>query len=843
MTSHLFSPILKIEVKIRLLFLFIVFLTLFFGAVFVAHAVPATPPALTIGAGSGNVTIQSAPTFQGTAARTGSGTISSSSTTVTGSGSSFTSQLTVGDWITASSQTKVITAIASDTSLTTGAAFNPAISAGASFTYQKPIARFLDSSSNTKIIVDPSGNMGIGVVNPGNTLDFGSNSTNLPGGIWNSSGNVGIGTTAPAQKLDVNGSIATGGTARIDSSGNLTNVGTYNGYTINQSVGTGDSPTFVNLTLSPANPSITSGSSYITIPNGLYVSGGTPYFQTQMQARGGIHNDSAAALTIAGGTSGYTYFTGLVASNNCVGGAGTTSTAGTGGNTWRLCSSAADGVSSANSWLYLYNGAGNAYQDLAAGNLYASGVLYAHGADTDGRYAYVGGSNASGTWGISVTGNAATATNALQWDGGSTNLVAATGRTSLGLANSATITAGTTAVANQIVLRDSGGYINGNYVNTTDDVSAGTLTYLMGKFGDNYYRSAGAAKVATFISGQAMNINGTSNNITAYTINQNVGTGDSPTFSAATINQSNNLVLNHIRYNGATTMDFTVESHGNWLWKNASAGNNAASLSNGGTMVLRGTLTQSGNPDIAENIPVKDTSIGAGDILSTSDDKSGFSDLYDKIVAKKSNSTYDSTILGIVSLKPGFMVNSHITNADLKPENQPNLRPLTVAGRTPVKVSNINGKINKGDFITSSLIPGVGMKATKAGQVVAKALADFDPSNGAGEVIPCPAGTPSGVVCGRILAFSNISYNDPDIYITSTGNLNITPTYQVKDKNNNLINRIGVFAEGVFGKIKAGLIEAKKIVIDGVDIMQRLNDQQAQINELKKEIQDLKNSH
>lgn len=73
----------------------------------------------------------------------------------------------------------------------------------------------------------------------------------------------------------------------------------------------------------------------------------------------------------------------------------------------------------------------------------------------------------------------------------------------------------TTATGNTIVLRDANGddyrrYGFGNYFNSSDDVSAGTLTYLMGKFGDNYYRSATAAKVATFISGQTMNISGSS---------------------------------------------------------------------------------------------------------------------------------------------------------------------------------------------------------------------------------------------------------------------------------------------------------------------------------------------
>jgi hypothetical protein len=69
--------------------------------------------------------------------------------------------------------------------------------------------------------------------------------------------------------------------------------------------------------------------------------------------------------------------------------------------------------------------------------------------------------------------------------------------------------------ANTIALRDGSGHLTMNYgfatyLNSSDDISTGTLTYLMGKFGDNYYRSATAAKVATFISGQTMNITGSS---------------------------------------------------------------------------------------------------------------------------------------------------------------------------------------------------------------------------------------------------------------------------------------------------------------------------------------------
>jgi hypothetical protein len=87
-------------------------------------------------------------------------------------------------------------------------------------------------------------------------------------------GNVGIGTTAPAEKLEVNG----------------------------------------NLRFTPANPYI-SASSYFVAPGGAYFNSGTVYTEAAIQARGGIHNDNNAALTIQGGTSNYTNFSGSIGVN------------------------------------------------------------------------------------------------------------------------------------------------------------------------------------------------------------------------------------------------------------------------------------------------------------------------------------------------------------------------------------------------------------------------------------------------------------------------------------------------------------------------------------------------
>jgi hypothetical protein len=62
----------------------------------------------------------------------------------------------------------------------------------------------------------------------------------------------------------------------------------------------------------------------------------------------------------------------------------------------------------------------------------------------------------------------------------------------------------------------------------------------------------------------------------------------------------------------------------------------------------------------------------------------------------------------------------------------------------PVKVTTENGPIKVGDLITISSVPGVGMKSTKAGGIIGKALEDFDGAEG--EV-------------GKVMVFVNTSYS------------------------------------------------------------------------------------
>jgi hypothetical protein len=61
--------------------------------------------------------------------------------------------------------------------------------------------------------------------------------------------------------------------------------------------------------------------------------------------------------------------------------------------------------------------------------------------------------------------------------------------------------------------------------------------------------------------------------------------------------------------------------------------------------------------------------------------------------------------------------------------------PVALNGRVPVKISSFSREINPGDYITTSGELGKGMKATKAGAVIGKALEAWSPDSGAETVM------------------------------------------------------------------------------------------------------------
>ena len=119
-------------------------------------------------------------------------------------------------------------------------------------------------------------------------------------------------------------------------------------------------------------------------------------------------------------------------------------------------------------------------------------------------------------------------------------------------------------------------YLTGTYINTSDDVSTSNITYIMAKFGDNYHRSATAAKVAAFISGQTMNIAGSSTSCT----------GNSATATALTSMNISQFTNN----SGYLTTAVTSVVAGTGITVSGATG--AVTITNSGVTSLSGTTNR-----------------------------------------------------------------------------------------------------------------------------------------------------------------------------------------------------------------------------------------------------------
>lgn len=107
----------------------------------------------------------------------------------------------------------------------------------------------------------------------------------------------------------------------------------------------------------------------------------------------------------------------------------------------------------------------------------------------------------------------------------------------------------------------------------------------------------------------------------------------------------------------------------------------------------------------AIGITVVGEKVQDGDIISTTTE--GY---------KKTSSPYDPQVFGVVSKQPAVY---------LSDTTSPNDVPVISMGQARVRVSSVNGNIKRGDYITSSSMPGIGQKATDNGYVLGTADADF----------------------------------------------------------------------------------------------------------------------
>jgi hypothetical protein len=123
---------------------------------------------------------------------------------------------------------------------------------------------------------------------------------------------------------------------------------------------------------------------------------------------------------------------------------------------------------------------------------------------------------------------------------------------------------------------------------------------------------------------------------------------------------------------------------------------------------LKIVLSQS-IPIVAKNLEVADPEVKLGDIVSQTPEG-----LF------RSRTPYDPNMIGVVGETP-ILVFGRETTTTL---------PIVTLGETLVRVSNVNGEIKVGDYITTSERPGVGQKATQSGFVLGRALEDFNQDEG-----------------------------------------------------------------------------------------------------------------
>ncbi len=121
--------------------------------------------------------------------------------------------------------------------------------------------------------------------------------------------------------------------------------------------------------------------------------------------------------------------------------------------------------------------------------------------------------------------------------------------------------------------------------------------------------------------------------------------------------------------------------------------------------------------DYAEYFYTKDGNLEAGEVVCV--------DLTTKNAVKRCANSGDANVMGIVSTNPAFLGNSSKDK-----ENNPNYAQIAMLGQIPVKVTNEGGEIAIGDELTSATLLGFARKAAAGEPTVGVALENFTGETG-----------------------------------------------------------------------------------------------------------------
>jgi hypothetical protein len=163
----------------------------------------------------------------------------------------------------------------------------------------------------------------------------------------------------------------------------------------------------------------------------------------------------------------------------------------------------------------------------------------------------------------------------------------------------------------------------------------------------------------------------------------------------------------------------------------------------------------------------------------------------------------NTQILGVIS-------NSYIVLGNDSHEDDPDYVTVGLLGQLRTEINSQNGAINPGDYLTYSSTSGVAVKATKAGPVIGMAV---------------DAGT-----SGEIEVYVNPTWYDPQVYLTSSGNLNLVdqtasntnytiPHYfTLNDALGNPIARVGEFSDAAIANLRVGFVNAGQITTNALSV-------------------------
>ncbi|MFC1789720.1 right-handed parallel beta-helix repeat-containing protein [Patescibacteria group bacterium] len=215
-------------------------------------------------------------------------------------------------------------------------------------------------------------------------------------------------------------------------------------------------------------------------------------------------------------------------------------------------------------------------------------------------------------------------------------------------------------------------------------------------------------------------------------------------------------------------------------------------LTTGVSIRARGTIT-GGLADIGEYVKVMGNpeDYEQGDLLRVGPESGKFS---------KTQNSYESALSGVISDTPGIVAGGG--QDDLSQH-----RIMALVGQVSVKVSIENGPIETNDYLTSSNIPGVAMKAIEPGMVIGMALESFE-NEEVGEIIVFI--NPHWSI-GHLSEDGLISFSTSSV-VTTTDIIN---TEQISEEASlidqfiinikNVLKKLGLFVEN-------GVAEVKKLV-------------------------------